>query len=396
MAIDFPEIDFKMFYFAIHSSEVDKLPPELAGTTQEPRPEFFEHIRDCVLIDGVAVTKQIFKQLKSNIKKFEGGFHIEKIITRLIVFFRILYPLSLQIYSEYTDESSWDEFTSAENLIILSAFISYLIPLIYFYFVYDVFWLGLGLQLKKIESLQLVSKLISEGTVAGLSIPTYVPQNVTNWVNLRRLLTSSNTQIHTIVDVNLSVILGFLVIIISIIVGHSLGHITPPSFLEDITFQITAATYLLIMIGIVISSMIIGAYVNDYFRIHQNLLQQKEDILRNLHDFAPGYLHNLEELEDEASSKQNNKYAQEIAELRKILKVENIEENYLKFSKKLVKVFKHSIERLHWEEIDRPNKILSIKTTIGSLLTLGSLLSILGFENIKLIIEYFGGEPIEA
>lgn len=401
IAINFPEIDLNMFCFTIPAAEKDKLPPSLINKEYLRCLEFDEDIMDCITLDGIAVSKQLLDDIRESFKRLEIGFHIEKAVTRLIVSIRILYPLGLQIYQDIKEVQkdqrfNWEEFFSPKDIMALAAYFCFLVILCYFYFIYDVLLLGLGFQYKRLKLMRAITKLIEKRTKSGIHVSMLIPQNITNWVNLRILLANSYKQIQTIVQINISFMLLFLVMVMSFIIANSLGNLPFPKFLKDATFQIITATYLLLMISMTIIGMLIGTQINDYFRKHQNILQNRLDIAKNLADFHSKYEYQLRNLHEKLSESRENKFSQELAELKQFLKDDDdSSERYKRHLRRVIKVLKHSIERLEWEEIERPNKILSIKTNLNSLLTIGSTLTILGVGNLKLILEYASGRPID-
>ena len=396
--LNFPDVDLNMFYFAVPVTEKDKLPSSLTATERNYQPEFFEDVKECVLVDGVAVAKLILGDLKGNLE-FKGiGFSVEKLISRLIVIIRILYPIISQIIEIYTKiindpGSKWTDFFTASDITIVIAFFCYIFVLCRYYIIYDVLFMGMTLYIKKLKIMQAVSNLIEGGTenIGKLHFSTFIPQNITNWVNLRRILAQSNAQIHTIVDVNLSFVLCFLAVVIAFLLADALGNIPFPSILKDHAFAVVTATYLLIMIALIIAGMVLGIYINDYFHSHQNLLIQKLDLVKNLNDFTQFYVHSMSQVEEKLAENKNDRYLKQLAELRDILRNDAFLKRYSDHLRKVIEVLQHSIKRLQWEEVERPNTILGIKTTTRMLIALGSGLTVLGVTNIKMIIDYAEG-----
>ena len=396
--MDFPDVDFSMFYFAVPAGESHRFLPCQTIEATKLRKEDFKEVHDCGFISGIDLAKSILNKVERKGGVNERGLLCGKIISRVIVLVRILYPIGSQIIGIYLEISNtpgagWKDYINPKNLLIVLAYVCYFLLLYGFYVIYDVLFLGILIYVKKLSIMDRLGKLISRGRnfKDDMRISLLIPQNNTNWINLRRILASCDAQIHTIVDVNLFFVICFVIFMIAFLLANAIGHVPYPVFLQNNAFQVVTATYLIIMIIIVVLDMVIGIIINGYFHSHKVLLHSKLDFVKELLEFPSYYFKLLNEIEEKCSENPKDQFFQQLFELKKISTCGSSQEIFVSYLSKTAEVLEHSIKRLEWEALERPTTIFGIATTPKVLIAFSSIFTILGASNIRLIIYYAQG-----
>lgn len=390
VALDLPEIDFSMFYFTVPDISKNSIPESVELKKDHANPELFENFQDLIVIDGLSVCRGMLdaSEIDPQIKNSE--FRVGKIISRFIVLLRILYPILEQLYSLFKDaEGDYSAHLTVDNLLIAIAYLSFAILLFRFYVIYDALFLGLVLYFEKLRLMLHLSNMITDRQIKTLKTPLkislFIPQNIINWINTRRILSAAHQQVYTVVDVNLSFTLIYLVIYIAFIIGSSLNVTKTPEFLKDTAFQVVTATYLLVMIVILIVGLTVGVLINFFFHTHRKILLEKLDILQNLKHYSHFYFEQFSSIEERIMENPYDRYFRELVELKEILKPDDFRKRFEEVMDQNIRVLTHAVKELKWDEELRPHTILGLTTNLGTLATVVSGLSVLGISNVKLI-----------
>ena len=390
MALDFPDIDSAMFTFAMPESSKYLISTDLKIMEENHNSEFFENVQDVVLVDGISVCSEILKK-----SEFKQSFTaLRKSLAMLIVFLRVIYPILEVIYVLLTNSSS-----SNFGILDIAAGISYFsfaVLLFRFYEIYDTLFLGLVLYCEKLRIMNEVSTLISERQSRDsrpvLKVSLFIPQNSVSWLSARRILSNANMQICTVVDINLSYTLIYLAIYVVFVLLSQYGGTQEPFFMKFPAYQIMTATYLIVMIIIVIAGLAIGLLINDYFHFHRRILFEKLDILKNLKFYTRTYLDNLSNIEDKLIQNPLDRYLRELNELRTVLRNDRFYERFNNLVAQNIQVLSHVKDQLQWDEQEHPHTLLGLKTDLQTLIPIASGLSAVGISNIRMIINSFNSD----
>ena len=387
IALDFPEIDSSMLYFAVPEQSRYTINSSLK-IRENHHSEFFDNVQEIILIDGVSVCQEALKssQFGKGFMKFEWV--IRKTLSRLIVLVRIIYPIAEQLYDIFKNHPNQD--LGADKIVAAVSYVCYAILLFRFYLIYDALFLGLILYCEKLKLMSMLGDMIAERQTRKekpiLKISLFIPQNSVNWLSARRMLSNANMQIYTVVDVNLSFTLLYLGVYIAFILLNSVGTAQTPSFLNNPSFQIVTATYLIVMIIILAFGLVIGVLINGFFQTHRRILIQKLDILKNFKFYWNFYLDSLWGIEEKVVQNPLDRYLRELNELKGILRNDKFIERFNNLIQQNIKVLTHVKDQLQWDEREQPHRLLGLKTDLPLLITISSVVSALGISNVKLII----------
>ena len=383
---EFPEIDFNMFYFYFKSGTQPKINFEMKGRESiqqnniiKNNIEMMEKYNDTVMIDGVILTNYIAR-LCDDEKQFNRRARFAKFISRLLVFIKLVAPfvadlITLDVTFEHFNDLNYLCYSTTMFCLVILIFRSCLI--------YDTIFLGLISYLYKLKVLNFLHNLLKEEPNT-LYINLAIPENLTNWYNMRKILARLNAQFYSLVDIVLSYLLLYIVIAcIYILVTVFLGiHFSlVDNFFGDKTFKVITDSYKVVIIVVLYYGLKIGYQINEYFDFNRAILTRHNDIITNMANYSEFYLNNVQLVKSNIDP--NDRYMKYLINIYELIGEEDFNVKFISHIERLKDQVQIVIDQLAFEAEMYPHKLLGIQTNEDFVLKLISVVSIIGVSNAK-------------
>jgi len=268
--------------------------------------------------------------------------------------------------------------------------------------VYDVLFLGLLLYYKKYQMLSLLGEVIKlrpDGYYLGLLyIPTSVPQNIQNWLAVRKVLATINAQAFVVIDLNMSFVLLYTLLFITFYALMSFGVATEiflpfQQFLKENKGLQTTLTLTIIVVSAVLTiAILLGILINRLFMYEKHEWILQETVITNIKTSAEIY----EELAMTKNLRRlrNDSYYKMVDEMSSLLG-HNLKGGLTKYTKRLRDSIIMVIKAIDHMEFFNPHTLLGIRTDVRLVVMLGTAISAIGLSTIMRILHHVVGEGDE-
>jgi len=397
VAKSFPEIDVDNFYFVYPKESAGSIPEELQ---QEGIDKNTKKLHRIDIVDGVIVQCDKYAR---HIAEFAGYQKLDvrvkmiQFCSKALVFFNAILPVLNNIYAVFRDTNKAEHSFAIGLYVMQQVFYSYL--LFRLAAVYDVLFLGLLLYYKKYQMLSLLGEVIKlrpDGYYLGLLyIPTSVPQNIQNWLAVRKVLATINSQAFVVIDLNMSFVLLYTLLFITFYAMMSFGVATAiflpfQQFLKENKGLQTTLTLTIIVVSAVLTiAILLGILINRLFMYEKHEWILQETVVTNIKVNSEIY----EELAMTKNLKRlkNDTYYKMVDEMSSLLG-HNLKGGLGKYSKRLRDSIILVIKALDHMEFFNPHTLLGIRTDVRLVVMLGTAISAIGFSTIMRIMNYALGE----
>ena len=391
VARSFPEIDTDNFYFVYPKESGDKIPEKLCP---EPLTQSARQLNDIGIQDGLIVQCDKYA---THIAEFGGyqqlDFRVKLIryCSRGLVFMNAILPVVNNIYQIIADGNQFDHIAAFLIYSTQQVFYSYL--LFRLAAVYDVLFLGLLLYYKKYLMLSLLGEVIKAKPEPGneglLYIPTTVPQNIENWLSLRKVLATINGQAFVVIDLNMSFVLLYtlLFIILYTLSSFQAGNevfLLFQKFLKENPGVQAVITLTVVVISILlILDIALGILINRLFMYEKHEWILQETIITNIRVNHEMY----SKLPDEnVNRNKDTTYVTKMKEIKSLLG-SRVKDNLYSYTKRIKDSIIMVIKALDHEEFFNPHTLLGIRTDVRLVVALGTAISAIGLSTIIRIAE---------
>jgi len=277
--------------------------------------------------------------------------------------------------------------------------LGYSILMYRFIIIYDILFVGILLYIQKYKILTILENVITEeivevGEAPVPKIDLLIPQNVQNWFHVRKLLSSVNEQMLVIVDVNMSFVLIFILIVVFFYLVGALQILTNVGLIQAVvnSFSSNSALvamttyYIITMLALLFLSLAIGMLINLFFQSNVNILTTHQFKIKNMEYFAPHYNTVKAKMEVQKMSYRYDVYVKYMEKLKGYLGTEEFVNAYGLLMEALDSELTNVIAQVNYESIQNPHKILGITTQPSLLVQLSGLVSIVGVSTINTIV----------
>lgn len=376
----FPALDPLNFFFIYPKSEERSIPMELKPM---PLEQVAPHLKQIGVNKGVAVRAEKFVSLlleKTGYKHFDIQIKTIKVISRLLIFIRVILPVINNLYQLIQDTVPSQYL--ARFILYLFQQVFYSILIYRFVTVFDLLFLGITLYWKKFRVLSELGSAIKLRSITHklehqeFRINCSVPHNARVWLNIRRVLSSLNAQVFIVVDTNMSFILLYSLVFVAISLLQGVPVLSAlikkiQDFLYDNpSLLIVLAFTVLIVIIVILADVTMGILINRLFILHRGSWMQHNEAIGEI---QTKYEIFLELLDSQQVIKEDIHY-KKLCEIRELLDHEFLDEapQYLK---KLRKSIKLTLDGIKNEEKCNPHTLLGLKTTIPVVATVSTVAS---------------------
>ena len=194
------------------------------------------------------------------------------------------------------------------------------------------------------------------------TINIFDPFSLRTWISLRKIFMDFGRKYFMRINLNISIFLIFYVGITAILLLEYFGII---KVFQGNLMSLVAMFEGVIMIGLMIKSVVTGAYINDHFRVHQSILQKNKTVLTDLLQLDDVYFSTTRN----NFTSSNIIYQEGVNKIKDLLKLagfQNFKEETVAvtedFLLKLVTFNNNAIEELEFEQENNPVKMLGFVT----------------------------------
>jgi len=250
--------------------------------------------------------------------------------------------------------------------------------------IYDTVFLGLISYLFKLKVLNFLHNLLKEEYNTSFYINLLIPENLTNWYNMRKILTRLNQQFYSLVDIVLSYLLLYIVmaclyILVTVFLGIHFDYVD--RLFGDKSFKVITDAYKVVIVVVLYYGLKIGYQINEYFDFNRAVLTRFKDIINNMSSFGEFYVRNLESCKDKLDT--HDRYMQYLMNIHELVGPEDFEQRFFKHVDRAKTQVQIVIDQLQFEAELYPHKLLGIQTNEDFVLKLISITSIIGVSNAK-------------
>ena len=462
--LNLPEIDLDRFNLIYTLDHKSCIPYEIKYRIANDKDRItYRPLKDFIVVDGISYSQYILGRTEYGYLGFQKALKYSYFLSRILVSIRVIVPILTTIYSVIFNGDTVAAGLFQTILFILEE-IGYSYLIFRFCLVYDVLFLGILIYIQKYKILDRLDRCIQEDVVENkekdpLKIDNIIPSNIQTWYNVRKLLSNVNQQIVTIVDVNMSFIAIFLIIVILIFAVSALGLLSNIGFIKALALsftdnkQLVAITYqfILVFVIILLFSLAIGMLINMFFQSDINILtthmykvtdlrifwayycEQKSKLVfvqsEHKYDIYVKYMKKLKqyfgldkgindgdqpendgylspdilEMRNEADEKEkiqiekdeiegkiekNKENEQNQQNDEEFIPLKNVEfeTEYTVLITQLEDETRNVINKLNFDLIQNPHKILGVATEPKTFITVASVISAVGISSINVII----------
>ena len=383
---EFPEIDFNMFYFYFRIGTQPRINFEMKDGESLQRNnltksniELMEKYNDTIMVDGVIFTNYIAR-LCDDEKQFNRRVKLAKFISRLLVFIKLVAPFVADLIRL---DITFENFNDVNYICYSTSMFCFVILIFRSCLIYDTIFLGLISYLYKLKVLNFLHNLLKEESNT-LYVNLTIPENLTNWYNMRKILARLNAQFYSLVDIILSYLLLYIVIasiyiIVTVFLGINFSMVD--DFFEDKTFKLITDSYKVVIVVVLYYGLKIGYQINQYFDFNSALLTRHKDIIINMLDYSEFYLNYVRAMKSKFDIE--DKYMSYLSNIYELIGEQNFDQRFLKYLERLENQVQIVIDQLAFEAEMYPHKLLGIQTTETFIVKLISMTSIIGVSNAK-------------
>ena len=385
---EFPEIDFNMFYFYFKSGTQPKINFEMKNGDGEnfyqskmtrSNPDMMGKYNDTVMVDGIILTNYIAR-LCDDEKQFNRRARFAKFISRLLVFIKLVAPFTADLIRL---DVTFEDFNDLNYLCYSTCMLCSVVLIFRSCLIYDTIFLGLISYLYKLKVLNFLHSLLKEEPNT-LYVNLSIPENLTNWYNMRKILTRLNAQFYSLVDVILSYLLLYMVmtsiyILITVFFGMHFNLVD--DFFGDKTFKLITDSYKVVIVVVLYYGLKIGYQINQYFDFNSALLTRHKDMMTNMLNCSEFYLNYMKILKYNFDT--SDRYMKYLSNMYELVGEENFDERFLRHLERLKNQIQIVVNQLEFEAKMYPHKLLGIQTTETFIIKLVSITSIISASNVK-------------
>jgi len=386
LARSFPEIDIDNFFFVYPKETKNQIPEELQP---EKLGKSAKQLNKIGIQEGVIIQ---CNKYATHIAEFAGYQKLEfrvKMIqycSRGLVFMNSILPVINNIYKVIADGNEMDHYIAFLTYASQQIFYSYLLYRLAA--VYDVLFLGLLLYYKKFQLLSWLGEVIRvrpDSYYLGLLyIPTTIPQNIENWLSLRKVLASINSQAFVVIDLNMSYVLLYTLVFIVFYAMITL-KVESSNFFEQFLkenpgIQACLTLTIVVVLIVLIIDVALGILINRLFMFEKHEWIIHETVITNMKVSHEIYRDlSLEESKSDV-------YARKMHEISSLMG-SNLKDNLYAYTKRLRNSVIMVIKAIDHMEFFNPHTLLGIKTDIRLVVALGTAISAIGATTIVNVIK---------
>ena len=310
------------------------------------------NVKSFDMLSGMNLAREVvFESKKKGIPRI---LHVAIVIG----FIRALIPMINRVYNRHSPVG-----TSTVQVYMA---ISYLLCNTYFFAANLAFVLvGLSDLMKKYYLMSQLSNLLSvrklEEYETVKKYPTlniFDPFTLRTWISLRKIFMDFGRKYFLRINLNISIFLIFYAIILIVLL---LQYFEIMTIISDTLLAVVFLFEAAVMFGLMIRSVIIGAQVNDHFRVHQSILQKNKGVVADLLQ--------LDDIYFPASGipfrSANILYQEGVRKIQTLIELAGMERGTVEsafaiedFLRKLMTLNNNAIEELNFEQESNPVKIL--------------------------------------
>jgi len=195
------------------------------------------------------------------------------------------------------------------------------------------------------------------------TINIFDPVTLKTWSNFRRLMNSYGRKYVLRSNLNVTVTIIVYTIVVLILLLQAFGIVT---YYNDPLLLIVLSYEAIVFFSIFILIMLGGAFINDQYRVHKNLLKKNKAIISDFLQLS--YLY----VGKEAIEPDNYIYKEGLKLLKAELGEDDFEEKLIHRAEKLSTMIDDIVEQLETEEENEPFTVLGVPINYGILKSLGA------------------------
>jgi len=248
--------------------------------------------------------------------------------------------------------------------------ILFLLNLLFFWF--NIFILSIPIldSYSKTQCFKQIGYLISPRKITEFkdkklypTINIFDPVTLKTWSNFRKLMNSYGRKYTLRSSFNVTMIMTLYIMVFLTLILQTTGLL---NYVIDPLLWVVLVYETIVFFVIFIVIMIRGAFINDQYRVHKNLLKKNKTIISDFHQLSHLYIGK------EGIEPDNYIYKEGLRLLRAELgDDDDFQEKLVDRAEKLVTMIENIIEELEAEEENEPFTVLGIAITNGMLKTLG-------------------------
>jgi len=368
-----PEIDVNNFFFVFSKRYAEVIPQELNPQSIDDLAYHFKktHIKDAIIVRGENFAAYLLD--KAGYLSLDNKVMFIKILSRLVVLLRVLLPVGGNLLDAF---DRLDSVPDTANLIL---YIIQQVLYCYFIFrfaqVYDVLLIGIVLYYRKIRLLNKLKETIEVRPTSTseelLKVLPTVPQNIENWLNLRRIISNLNSQAFVVIDTNMSFSLLYCIGFIAVYALYTVSLLQKllsdiSQFLSENSVLQTTIFYTLLMIVVVlIIHLVLGIIINANFSSERKEWILQEEIIRSL-ELSSGIYHDWIEKDhlDAFNFEAGDEYMERMDDIKCLLG-SDFSENLKEHISNIQHAISIALAGIDFEETFKPHKLLGLKTTVS-------------------------------
>jgi len=302
----------------------------------------------------------------------------------MISIVRAMIPTFYRLYLVYHKKEDIPIFT-AKPFVVVILFIANTL-----FFWFNIFILSVPIldTYSKTYIFKQIGYLISPRKIAEFrdrklypTLNIFDPVTLKTWSNFRRLMNSYGRKYTLRSNFNVTITMIVYTVVLGILLLQVTGLVSTysnPLLLVVLTYETV------VFFTIFISIMLGGAFVNNQYKVHKNLLKKNKTIISDFQQLS--YLY----VGKEAIEPDNYIYKEGLkllkAELGRGNNEEDFEEKLIARSEKLSTMIDDIIEELDFEEENEPFTVLGVPITYGILKSLAAAIASLGFAISQMIM----------
>jgi len=394
-----PEIDVNNFFFVFSKRYADVIPQELDPQSIDDLGYQLKkmHLKEAIVVRGEKFATYIVD--KAGYLSIDKKVLFIKIFSRLVVLLRVLLPVGSNILDAF---DRLDSVPDATNLVL---YIIQQVLYCYFIFrfaqVYDVLLVGIILYYRKIRLLKKLKETIevrpSSTSDELLKILPTVPQNIENWLNLRKIMSKMNSQAFVVIDTNMSFSLLYCIAFIAVYALYTVSLLQKllreiSQFLsENSVLQTTIFFTLLMIVVVMFIHLILGIIINGNFSSEKKEWRLQEEIFKSL-ELSSGIYHDWIEKDHMTAFNflEGDEYLERMDDIKSLLGSDFSEKlkDYLASIQSSISI---ALAGVDFEETFNPHKLLGLKTTVSLVSIIFTFISAVGLSTINDVINSAGG-----
>ena len=380
---EFPNIDFKTFYFYIRKGSHPLLEAEMEEYfKQNPNVKkiasYMNQYNDCVMIDGIIFCKYVVNISDDTSLKYKTK--IAKLMSKLLVLSRFIFPFIQDILNDNT----FAYFKDYDYALYVLSMICMVILVFRASVTYDTIFLGLISYLFKLKLLMTSNNLLKEGSEGSLY--TLIPENFSSWYSLRQILARLNQQFYSLVDTIISFIVLFILIDAVYIISTAFLGISydfVDIILKNDSFKIIIDQNKLAILFVLYYGLKTGYKINEYYDYDKAGLIKLKQASTQLSNYMKFYARNLDDIQKKSTSV-NDKYPALIKEFMIILyNDDGFEGKLSKHLKRINDMISKVLVKIEYETKNFPHTLLGFQTNENLVLNIMTIMGLFGISSAR-------------